>query len=99
MSRHLRGIVTRHSIHSPFSSFASLIIAGGEDASAMYSGIWMFSPAANEWSPVSVVGPVPLPRSQHLAFARAGLMYIVGGRSSKSWVNGADAWSIFDERE
>jgi hypothetical protein len=55
----------------------------------------MFQPASNTWSPVLVAaGPAPLPRSQHFAFARAGLMYIVGGRSSKSWVNGAEHWAF-----
>jgi hypothetical protein len=59
---------------------------GGTDGNYHYNDTWAFDTTTNEWTELSCIGYIPVPREGHAAAIVDGTIYIFGGRD----VNGKD---------
>jgi hypothetical protein len=59
---------------------------GGTDGNYHYNDTWSFDTTTNQWTELSCIGYIPVPREGHAAAIVDGTIYIFGGRD----VNGKD---------
>lgn len=63
-----------------------LYVFGGTDGNFHYNDTWRFDPKTGEWTELSCIGYIPVPREGHAAAMVDDVMYVFGGRD----VNGKD---------
>nr|ODN99924.1 hypothetical protein L204_02367 [Cryptococcus depauperatus CBS 7855] len=62
---------------------SQLYLFGGTDGNYHYNDTWTFDPTTGEWSELSCIGYIPLPREGHAAAIVDDTIYIFGGRDVK----------------
>jgi N-acetylneuraminic acid mutarotase len=63
-----------------------LYVFGGTDGDYHYNDTWRYDPRTAEWTELSCIGYIPVPREGHAAAMVEDTIYVFGGRD----VNGKD---------
>ncbi|ORY28504.1 hypothetical protein BCR39DRAFT_535012 [Naematelia encephala] len=72
--------------HVLVSHQGKLLLFGGTDGNYHYNDTWSFDLSTGEWTELSCIGYIPVPREGHAAAVVDDVVYIFGGRD----VNGKD---------